>query len=361
MAENALIAHVDNLSPEPAAVTQAKLTLEGLRGGSVVTANVALDPVQVLPGTVSLVAVPINPWNWPADHYRGVLRLAVAGADRPVSVDLSLDVRSSPWWALLAATLGVFAGAAVHLFGSARLVVAQWRAGLLARWGALGPTIAQIADQTSRVRAEEQWRQVERGIQLSWPSQPRSATQLAALEDRIAFLLDVQKHELAAAVSESPDLQTRAATLAAQARSAAWAGDTAAANQHRQNLVYLTAAPAPAGETLDTATDATSQPAPSSSISEPPAVDSRESNGNLGTLRSIRHQMYFIILYSLFLVLGVWLLYVQAGATFGAGGLVDALPFVLWGFTAETVRRTLSGALSPPLEIPDPSFPPRER
>jgi hypothetical protein len=56
------------------------------------------------------IPISINPDRLPADHYSGTVRVTLANLDTPVSVPIDFNVRSAPYWAIIALGLGIALG-----------------------------------------------------------------------------------------------------------------------------------------------------------------------------------------------------------------------------------------------------------
>ncbi|MFN8494696.1 MAG: hypothetical protein U0350_44250 [Caldilineaceae bacterium] len=359
---------LDNQASLPAAVTSAQAVLHGNHAVQAVTASqVFVDSLPTLPANgVSTVPVTITRQMLQPDSYQGKLRFSIQGLDQPVTINSTLNVRNGPWWALVAVFLGIVAGRMARDMES---VIAQKQVKLLPRWYTLKARIEQITDDASRRQLDADLQAARTAINSQIDTEEVATKSLDDLEAKITFLLDLQT--VAEKLPSIPDVnvQKQAQALLDAARAYLLGKQWAEAEQARKQLTDLLQNAATVSGAARGLRDDVSQLLSNLAnwLARPTELSPKQSHGafeaanrrQASYLRRVlaslsgfqvvtadtRFWFFRPVLSVLFLILlmllGLQTLYVNTGATFGAGGLYDYLGLFFWGITADVAQRTL--------------------
>jgi hypothetical protein len=360
---------LDNQGQESAVVTSAQAVMQGQQTAQGVTVHqVQIAPLPELPANaISTFPVSITRNALLPDHYAGTLRFTIDGLAEPVIINSTLDVRNGPLWALLAILLGIVVGRLARDMESA---IAQKQVKLLPRWYELRARLDFIKNEPAHAALNQELQGARAKIESSEDTAEVATQFLANLDTKLAFLLDLQNVEEKLA-SLPPNAQEALLPILNQSRAALLAGQMEEAEQKRKNLI---AAMHDAqsriqndtmmgmGDELKKAWDSltgllsgSTGPSLKQSREALSAATERQTNrwrrflAGLSGLQLVTASTRFwffrpllsVLLLVVLTLLGLQTLYVNAGATFGVGGIYDYLGLLLWGITADIAQRTL--------------------
>jgi hypothetical protein len=249
---------------------------------------------------------------------------------------------------------------------------AQKQVKLLPRWYTLAAQIEEITDQAARQALENDLQTARAQIDSVEETEEVAARFLESLAAKVAFLVDLQTIE-EKLKSLPTSVQNQAGPLIESARTFLLKGEAEQAEATRRQIKELMlqagrdtmmglsddleeawrsmmawlsrpALPSPAQsqEAFDAATQRQSDP-----LRRFLAALSGLQLVSAGTRFWFFRHVLSVVLLVVLLLLGLQTLYIDAGATFGAGGLYDYLGLFLWGITADVAQRTLLNLGSP--------------
>lgn len=344
---------LDNQTVQAVEVVDGVVLLQGVTSGSTVQANqVTLAVPHTLPASqVAPIATNINRQQLAPDSYRGSLRFQLAGADAPVSVTTSLDVRQGPFWALVVVLLGILLG---RLVRDMETPTAQAQVKLMPEYLRLRAAANALKEAEGRADTLAQLDAYKQRLDKGKEVEEVLSSVLIAIEARIRFYASLE----VLADSLEPRLRERLADQFAAARQAARDGRQTDAEQCYAQIKEAIEAAATDGflgvkqrETAERELTALQE-----SMRElATAVTVKTSSGwvrLLAWLSGVRlsadarfwivRPILSLVLLVLLALWGMQALYVNAGTTFGATGLYDYTGLLLWGLTADVVSRSLS-------------------
>jgi hypothetical protein len=352
---------LDNLSLSEVKVTGIELLLRGEKTGNVVTSTDVTVPAstQIPGGKVSPVVLQINRSSLPADRYQGSLRLQVHGLDQPINVNLTMDVRNGPLLALLVLLAGIIVG---RIMQSMSTPEAQSQLKLMKRYYTLQTIVDDVQNENAHNYLKQQMENIRRRIELAAEPEETLNQELKKIETYAQFLLNIEVIE-----QQLIGLEALAAELEPKIRGCRLAlmnDDINKAEQLRKEVEtrlreaaedssmgasenLLKAAVKGFQQLGNKLAELTAQPVrvPTSRIGE------RVQNVVLTLAGSphvrtearywIARPLLFLILLVILVLIGLQTLYINAGATFGAGGVYDYLGLFIWGLSADVAQRTL--------------------
>lgn len=345
---------LDNQTVQAVEVVDGVVLLQGATSGSTVRANqVTLAVPHTLPASqVEPIAVTINRQQLAPDSYRGSLSFQLAGADAPVVVTTSLDVRQGPFWALVVVLLGILLG---RLVRDMETSTAQAQVKLMPEYLRLWAAANVLKEVEARVDAQAKLDAFKQRLDKGKEGEEVLSPVLTTIEARIRFYTDLE----VLADSLEPRLRERLADQFAAARQAARDGRQTDAEQCYAQIKEEVEAAATDGflgggerrETVERELAMLQESVRGLAT----VVTVKTSSGGvrlLAWLSGIRlnadarfwivRPILSLVLLVLLALWGMQALYVNAGTTFGATGLYDYTGLLLWGLTADVVSRSLS-------------------
>jgi hypothetical protein len=288
-----------------------------------------------------------------------------------VPVSLKISVRAGPWLPLILILLGIVVGRLLLGVGRAG---AKLKIALYPRLVALESAVARVRHSASRRTMERAVRRLRTDITRATQTEEQLRTTLFQLADRVQLLIDLdglsddlQRSQLQAAdkarlendIDGARDLVSSGGDVA-QARAKVGAVereiDTAISGPTR---TALTAAPdvalVAAQETtqaiasgldrLEAATASAKKPLGRARLRAAQLLSIASGTGEAASLEALYwlwRPLLFIVLLTALTFQGLLLLYAaDAHADFGARGLADYFPLVLWGLGTDVANRTL--------------------
>jgi hypothetical protein len=359
---------LDNLSISEVKVTGIELLLRGEKTGHVVTSTDVTVPAstQIPGGKMSPVVVQINRSSLPADRYQGSLRLQVHGLDHPINVNLTMDVRNGPLLALLVLLAGIIVG---RIMQSMSTPEAQSQLKLMKRYYTLQTIGDDVYNENAHNYLEQQMENIRRRIELAAEPEETLNQELKKIETYAQFLLNIEVIEQQL---NALGLEALAAELEPKIRGCRLAlmnDDINKAEQLRKEVEtrlreaaedssmgasanLLKAAVKGFQQFGNKLAELTAQPvrAPTSRIAErvQNVVVTLAGSPRVRTEARywIARPLLFLILLVILVLIGLQTLYINAGATFGAGGVYDYLGLFIWGLSADVAQRTLQNLQS---------------
>jgi len=297
----------------------------------------------IAPGAIGKLAIALTRKEMAPDHYTGTLYLSIAGAKDYLKVPVDLNVRTGPFFPLVAIFLGVMLGQFVQYM--------QTR----------GETQAASLDEVERVaralaRAQPEDRallapQLETVRQAVYEHKlDKVAADLASIEGRIVQLEGLRRLEAGLPPDSAAPGTTKAlAAIAAARRKIDFAEDAVASIEEARKAVEAANVVAESAVSFDVA--AAREPGaggqgagPTSWWTEVRAYlgDSARNRERgawlaLHVWRPLMHVLLFLGL----VAVGFSTLYLNQ-PTFGAQPFGDYLTLILWGLSADVARRTLA-------------------
>lgn len=361
---------LDNQASQPVTVTSALVVMHGSRTTEAVTSSqVKIRPLAVLPANdVSTIPVTITRNSLQSDGYQGKLRFNIEGLDETVTINSTLDVRNGPWWALVAVFLGILVG---RMARDMETAIAKKQVKLLPRWYGLRTKIDQIINEPARHALESDLQKARVKIDSAEDTEEVASEFLADLETKVSFLMDLQTIE--EKLTTLPVDKKLIKQLIDEARSSLLAGEADKAEAARKKIMdLLNEAKAKEKAKNDEMMGLNDefqkvwssvlgffvQPDRPSLTQSKEALDAANQHQAslwrrfLATLSGLQlvtaatrfwffRPVLSVLLLVLLTLLGLQTLYVNAGATFGVGGLYDYLGLFIWGITADIAQRTL--------------------
>jgi hypothetical protein len=361
---------LENLTLSPASLTGASLLARGEGSGRQLgAADVSvvfpptLPPRGVGAASVALGAAtgggvagdsaggaPIG-----ADRYQGSLRFTVEGADDPVSMDFTLDVRTGPLWPLLIVFLGVLLGRVVQLMQSPKT---QMQMRLLSRYHAASELASELdPNSESRRYIDGELANIKRRIDRGEEEQAVLTQAMRTIELKIDSLLDLKRLKVRVeALSDSDPRKPELVKQLGLARVAVFNDDMAAFKAAVDAINKALGSAGLATMAAELSAVGHSGERLESNLREP-IWRQRALQGalrafgllvgfNATTRAELQYNLLrptlFVFLLVLLSLIGFHTLYVSGAPTFGANGLFDYLGLALWGLAADVAQRTLS-------------------
>lgn len=361
---------LDNQTLSPVEVADATVVMHGDKTGNAVRASeITLGVPHTLPANkVEPVGLTIHRNRLSPDLYQGTLRFKMTGTDTPVTVNVDLNVRDGPIWPLLIVVAGIIVG---RLARGMETPEAKKQIKLLPRFYQLRAEADKVQNAEAKAHLTELIRDAEDKIKSAEETEEVLSQVLTKLQARIDFLASLE--ELARQLT-SLGLDALNAELRPKIQAARHAliGENIEEAERLRGEVETRLRQAQQDGTMGAAADlfegllgvfrASGDRLVEAEAAQPPAPPGGERWGWLAQLMAVlsgaqlvgaevrfwlvRPLLFFILLIGLAL-LGLQTLYVNAGSTFGAGGLYDYLGLFLWGLSAEVAQRTLQSLQLP--------------
>lgn len=354
---------LDNQTPADVVVAGAELVLRGDKAGHVVTSNdiEVTAPQTISAGKVTPISLRVKRSSLLPDHYQGSLRLRIKGLDQPVTFNVALDVRNGLAIPLLILLAGVLVG---RLVQSTSTPAAQAQVRLLRRYYSLQSVIGDVGDKGTSSYLAQQMESVKRRIELATEPEETLNSELTKIETYARFLLNLESIERQLTELGLDALAAELIPKIREARLALMRDDVSQAELLRKDIESR----------LRQAEEDTSMGASADLLKAAAKrfhlfgdkldklADQPDASPTGGIMRWIRkfvivlagsphisaetrywlvRPLLFIILLLILVLLGLQTLYINAGATFGAGGLYDYLGLFIWGLSADVAQRTL--------------------
>jgi uncharacterized membrane-anchored protein YhcB (DUF1043 family) len=285
------------------------------------------------------------------DRYTGSCRFIVADSDEPVSVPVNVDVRNEPFLALVAIVAGIIIGRLVQRMAAPAVQRQQSLLHRLANMQEEARSLRNVAARDHVVRLLQRLDQMTRNT----PGDTALDAEMNKAEQLIRRLvaLDVMEQHARGGLADS--VLSPIIEAISKARLEAIEGDANAdaSFQSAQTALYAaldgtTATAAHAKKVLQKVTQA---PAPAPVV----AAWRRLLRRAVGFFQFLSgadvpliypayaflSALLFLLLILFLTFLGFQTLYVNAGSTFGSGGLYDYIGLVLWGISSDIAQRTL--------------------
>lgn len=314
----------------------------------------------------------VNRSGLPPDQYKGSLRLEspVFGA-APLLLPLDLKVRQGPLWPLVVILIGIMIG---RISQGVNTPAAQMQDRLNPRLDRLQGAISQVLGQAAFEYLSRKLGELKDKVDAAVEPEATLTLAINTLEALVRSMIALQALDRDIAALTDPALKAELTDLVRKARAALIADKPDDARTFRQQIEQRlidaeTAAadpgaavargelPAPASapgllvSMRSTAPAVGADPVPSSTSRKPPPTPNALVRflamlaGTRPIAASTRDQilrpLLFLVLLAVLALLGLKTLYVEAGGTFGSGGLYDYLGLFLWGQGAEVAQRTL--------------------
>lgn len=351
---------LDNQTPQTVTIANGTAVLQGTASAIATTPNqiAPLTPAELPANQAAPLTVTIHRQQLAPDSYQGTLRLTIEGADEPLSIPTTLAVRQGPLWAFVVVLLGILLG---RLVRDMETPVAQMQIKLMPDYLRVQAAAANLQEAQDRADAQAQLAQFKQALEQGQQSEEVLRQQLAALEARVSFYA-----ALATLAADLPaGLRDRLLPEFANARSAVRDGRWEEAQtiyQTIQQTIDATRADGYLGvrEQMQAWEQAVAMLGESVGRMATAVQSTTTSRGLrlLAWLSGIRlsagvrfwvvRPIVSLVLLVLLVLLGMQALYINAGATFGAGGVYDYVGLVLWGLTADVTSRTLSSLSAKP-------------
>ena len=356
---------LENQTLAPVDVTDAAIVMRGEKTGAALgPGDIILSVPHTLPANkVELIDLMIRRDRLPSDKYTGTLRFKLAGSDQPATVNVDLNVRDGPGWAILVALFGIIVGRLARDAGSAE---AQKQMRLLPRYYAIKAKAERVLDLAASAYVAGQLAGVKARIDAGKESEDVVGQEIDKVGARIDFLAGLEDLERKLAGLGLDALTAKVKPQIAAARKALIDGNVEEAQKQRAAaLAAIEAARADRSmgereaEALSpslVAVRASGAGLDRAESAPPPARPGGARWAWLADLLAflsggrplgaelrfwlVRPLLFFVLLIGLTLV-GLQTLYVNAGATFGAAGIYDYLGLFLWGLSADVAQRTL--------------------
>jgi hypothetical protein len=360
---------LDNPSLSEVKVTGMELLLRGEKTGSVVTSTDVLVPAppQIPAGKVSPVVLQINRSSLPADRYQGTLRLQVHGLDQPINVNLTMDVRNGPLLALLVLLAGIIVGRLVQSMSTPE---AQSQIKLMRRYYTLQTIVDDVHNENAHSYLIQQMENIRRRIELAAEPEETLNQELKKFETYAQFFLNIELIEQQLKALGLEALEAELAPKIRECRLALMNDDINEAEQLRKEVEARLREAAedssmgPSANLLKAAVkgfqqfgnklaELTVQP-----VTRPTSRVGERVRNLIVTLAGsprvrtearywIARPLLFLILLVILVLIGLQTLYINVGATFGAGGVYDYLGLFIWGLSADVAQRTLQSLQLP--------------
>jgi hypothetical protein len=348
----------------PVDVRGKELTLRGEKTGRLFTAAdvaVEVEPVMQTGADVP-VTLTFDRAKLPPDRYNGTLRLRLKGADAPLPVAFTLDVRDGPWWALVVIVAGIIVGRIASHMTSPE---AQREDAFLRRYYRLKARAEGLADEVAHAHVRgllDEFLAKLEGGDATDEVLKQALDKVETQTDFFAALFEIKRK------LEALGLSVLAGTVAPKllaARDAMIGGKTEDADKLRKEVEETLRAAAqdtPMGvhegelnDLLTISREATIRAVRVGRVGTPTGRPGGRLNwlarllafASGGRILGARMRywllrpLFYLLLLLLLSVVGLQSLYINSGATFGSAGFYDYLGLFLWGLSADVAQRTL--------------------
>lgn len=354
------IVQLDNQTLTPVKLAGATVVMQGDRASNAVRADaIDVELPPLLPANqVESVGLVIHSRSLPPDHYQGVLRFKLADADEPVLVNVNLDVRDGPFWALVAIVAGIIVGRLARSMESPKT---QKQLKLLPRFYEARDNAHRVQDAEALAYLNRLFSGIRNRIESAQEDEVilfQAIDQANARTDFLAHLEELERQLPAA-------LKAELRPILRAARRAIIGEDVAQAEQLcREVEAHLRKAQD--DDTMGATTDLFGSllgiiHVIRTQLTETGITSSGQRPGDkrwawlawlMAMLSGGRvigaetrfwlvRPLLFLLLLGGLALLGLQTLYVNAGASFGSAGLFDYLGLFLWGISADVAQRTL--------------------
>jgi hypothetical protein len=353
---------LENETRAPVEVRGHDLTLRGEKTGRLFTAaDVEVKASTVMEPGDAPVTLKFNRAVLPPDRYAGILRLRLKGADAPLPVAFTLDVRDGPWWPLAVIVFGIVVGRLASRMTSPD---AQREDKFLDRYYTLRARADGLADEVARAHllslldefvplleggaTDEALKQALDKVETQlafFSALVRIKSELAALDrpvvaGQVTPKLDAARDAMIAGDAEGAERLRKEAEdgLRAAARDRAMGG-----REERFNDL-LTVSREATMRAVRVGRAGAAADRPGGRFNFLARLLAAASGGRIIGAKArywlMRPLLYLLLLVLLSLV-GLQSLYVNSGTTFGSAGFYDYLGLFLWGLSADVAQRTL--------------------
>ncbi|MEN6373489.1 MAG: hypothetical protein ABFD75_01745 [Smithella sp.] len=355
--------HLDNQTLAPVEVTDVTVVMRGEKTGQAVSPGIIsiTMPRQLPAGQVEPIPMTIHRNNLSPDRYQGTLRFKVKGADDPVTVNADLNLRDGPIWAVLVILAGIFVG---RLARGMSTPEAQKQIKLLPLLYKIRQSADRIQDADAQAYLAGQIEDAKARIGSAGETEGELSQMLDKLQSRIEFLIALEGLKDKLAKSNLDALREELEPKIKNARQSLIENRTEDAERLRKE-VEARFQQARQDTTMGLASDlydfftsfsSTAEQWSKAEKAPAPGLPGGKHWGWLAkmmaTLSGIEFMnaefrywfvspLLFLILLVGLALLGLQTLYINAGSTFGAGGLYDYLGLFLWGLSADVAQRTL--------------------
>jgi len=364
------VVQLDNQIVVPVEVTDVDVVMRGERTGSTLRANdvTATVPYTLPAGQVESIALTIHRNRLSPDRYRGIFRFRLEGRDDPVIVNVDLDVRNGPLWPSLIILVGIIVG---RLVRGMETPAAKQQVKFLPRLYRLQADANGIRDTDAAAYLSQQLRTTRHKLEAGGETEETLVQALSKLEAHIGFLTTLESLERQLDKSSLDALSEELKPRVQSARQALLNDRVEEAERLRREVETrlrqaqedgtMGAMADPFGKLLGTLRDSGTE-LTAVELTPRPRQPGGAHWGWLAQLMAalsgarlisadvrywlIRPLLWLVLLVALAL-LGLQVLYVNAGATFGAAGLYDYLGLFLWGLSADVAQRTLQSLQLP--------------
>ena len=360
--------YLDNQTLAPIEMTDATVVMRGEKTGHAINPDViSLTLSHPLPlGKVEPIMMTIHRNRLLPDRYQGTLRFKVKGSDDPVIINIDLNLRDSPIWAVLIILAGIIVG---RLARGMSTPEAQKQIKFLPRLYQLRDSADRLENAEARTYLAGQIQDASEQIALAKETEEVLSQVLDKLKGRIDFLgtLEGLEHQLTkfdALIEElKPTIQA--------ARQELIYNRVEEAERLRKKVearlqeVQQDKTMGVASDLFDTFFKSFRASTARWSEAEKAKAPTRPGGMRWGWLAKVMttlsgtevmsaelrywfvRPLLFLILLAVLALLGLQTLYVSAGSAFGAAGLYDYLGLFLWGLSADIAQRTLQNLPAP--------------
>ena len=362
--------HLDNQTLASVEVTDATVVMRGDKTGNAVSpGDLTLGVPHILPASkVEPISLTIHRNRMPPDRYQGTLRFKVKSSDDPVTVNVDLNVRDGPLWPVLIVLAGIIVG---RLARGMETPEAQKQVKLLPRFYQARADADKVQNADAQTYVTKLIQDVKTKIEAAKETEEALSQALDKLQARIDLLVNLEELERqlaklgldALSAELKPKIQAARRALLDEKLEEAERLRGEIETRLRQAQQDGTMGPAKDFvEGLLNKFRASGDKLAEAEAAKPPARPGGERWGWLAQLvamlsgvqmlsAEVRYWLIRPLLFTILLVglalLGLQTLYVNAGSTFGAGGLYDYLGLFLWGLSADVAQRTLQSLQLP--------------
>ena len=357
------VVYLDNKTRLPVTVTDATVVMRGDKSGNAVTPNeIYLDVPQTLPeNKIEPIKLTIERNRFSPDRYQGTVHFKVENSDEPIVLNILLNVRDKPFWAIVIILFGIFVG---RLARSMETPTVRTQIKLMPAFTQLRAKAMQLnKDQAAINYVNQQVKTIKEQLNAPDVSEAKLWPEIKKLTKQIDLLLNLAEIE-----SKLEKLSPRSATRSdltakiADARKKLIDGqideaqkrltEIAIALQKRQQDLKMGEQ-----ETKDLVADIQvnmtelADTESTEPIVSPPHSVMKSLAWLLALVSGLQmnaevrywivQPFLWLILLIVLLLLGLQTLYVNAGTTFGVAGVYDYLALFVWGLTADVASTSL--------------------
>ncbi len=346
---------LNNQTVEPVEVIGGEVVLRGKVANSVPgAADITVEVPQLLGANeVDSLSLKLNRANLKADQYEGALRLNVSGRDDPIAINMNLDVRLGPLWAMMITLIGILLG---RLAKGLESTATKTQFNLLPIFYDLRNRANKLENDEARQDVLDQLSAFKADLDNGSQGEEDLKAILDSIESKIKTYEALHRLETA---DLSDALKADVDYYFKEARRALARGEIKTANRHIQNIRSKLEAAGQevfmgkGGETIVAKTELDhlentakkiERPVRSRFVSMVWSLMSWLSGNRVNT--EIKYWIFrpiaTIVLLILLVILGMQSFYVNAGAGFGANLVYDYLALLLWGLSSDVISRTLT-------------------